>query len=106
MAMRFPLTDLLDEQESYNFLLKTLHPDGLTCKHDHVLPSNQKPQDRSRDPLFDYRCRKCGNVFNILTNTAWQGSHYGMRTIVLAIRGFTQPIFDTPIRSTRYGYKE
>lgn len=29
MAMRFPLTDLLDEQESYNFLLKTLHPDGM-----------------------------------------------------------------------------
>ncbi len=29
--MRFPITDLLDEQECYDFLLRTLHPDGLKC---------------------------------------------------------------------------
>ena len=90
MAMRFPLTELLDEQESYNFLLKTLHPDGLKCKHDHPLPPGQKPQDRSRDPIFDYRCRICGNVFNIFTNTAWQGTHYDCPTIVLVMRGIAQ----------------
>jgi len=37
MAIRFSLTDLLDEQESYNFLLKTLHPDGLECKRGHAV---------------------------------------------------------------------
>lgn len=90
MAMRFPLTDLLDEQESYNFLLKTLHPDGLKCKHGHPLPPDQKPHDRSRAPILAYRCRICGNVFNILTDTVWQGTHYDCRTIVLVMRGVAQ----------------
>lgn len=61
MAIRFSLTELLDEQESYNFLLKTLHPDGLKCKHGHPLPPDQQPHDRRRDPICDYRCRICGN---------------------------------------------
>ena len=90
MAMRFPLTELLDEQESYNFLLKTLHPDGLKCKHGHPLPPDQKPHDRNRDPIFDYLCRICGNVFNIFTNTTWQGTHYDCPTIVLVMRGIAQ----------------
>jgi transposase len=95
MAMRFPLTELLDEQECYNFLLKTLHPAGLTCKHGHPLPPDQKPHDRSRDPIFAYRCRICGNVFNIFTNTGWQGSQYDCRMIVLVMRGIAQ---GTPTR--------
>lgn len=90
MAMRFPLTELLDEQESYNYLLKTLHPDGLRCKHGHALPVDQKPHDRRRDPIFDYRCRICGNVFNIFTGTVWQGTHYDCRKIVLVMRGVVQ----------------
>jgi len=90
MAMRFPLTDLLDEQESYNFLLKTLYADGLKCKQSHALPPDQKPHDRRRDPIFDYRCRMCHNVFNIFTDTVWQGTHYDCRTIVLVMRGIAQ----------------
>ena len=90
MAIRFPLTELLDEQESYNFLLKTLHPDGLKCKHGHALPPDQKPHDRRRAPIFDYRCRICGNVFNIFTTTVWQGTQYDCRKIVLIMRGVAQ----------------
>ena len=92
MAIRFPITDLLDEQESYNFLLKTLHPTGLECKHGHPLPPDQKPHDRSRHPVVAYRCRVCGNVFNIFTNTAWQDTHYDCPTIALVMRGFVQGV--------------
>ena len=90
MVMRFPLTDLLDEQESYNFLLKTLHPDGLKCKDGHALPPDQKPHDRRRAPIVEYRCRICGNVFNIFTDTVWQGTQYDCREIVLIMRGVAQ----------------
>ncbi len=90
MAMRFPLTDLLNELECYTFLLNTLHPDGLACRHGHSLPADQKPHDRSRDPIFDYRCRTCGDVFNIFTATVWQGTHADCRMIVLLLRGFAQ----------------
>ena len=92
MSMRFPLTDLLNEQECYTFLLHTLHPAGLRCRHGHPLPPDQKPHDRSRDPLFDYRCRLCGDVFNLFTATIWQGTHYNCRTIVLVMRGVVQGV--------------
>lgn len=95
MAIRFSLTELLDAQESYNFLLKTLHPDGLKCKHGHPLPPDQQPHDRRRDPIVDYRCRICGNIFNLLTGTIWQGTHYDCRKIVLIMRGVVQ---GTPTR--------
>jgi transposase-like protein len=88
--IRFPLSDLLDEQECYDYLLRTLHPAGLHCRHGHPLPSGQAPHDRSRAPIFDYRCRVCGNVFNLFTATVWEGTHYSCRTIVLIMRGFVQ----------------
>lgn len=91
--MRFPLTDLLDEQECYNYLLHTLHPDGLKCPSCGTpLPPDQTPHDRSRDPIFDYRCRVCGAVFNLFTGTIWSGTHYDCKTIVLVMRGFVQGI--------------
>jgi len=91
--MRFPLTDLLDEQECYNYLLHTLHPDGLKCPSCGTpLPPDQTPHDRSRDPIFDYRCRVCGAVFNLFTGTIWSGTYYDCKTIVLVMRGFVQGI--------------
>ncbi len=90
MAMRFPLTDLLDEQESYNFLLKTFHPDGLKCRCGQPLPPDQRPHDCKREPIFKYRCRICGCVFNIFTDTVWQGTQYDCRKIVLVMRGIAQ----------------
>jgi transposase-like protein len=40
--------------------------------------------------VVDYRCRVCGNVFNLFTNTMWDGTHYDCVTIVLVMRGFAQ----------------
>lgn len=88
--IQFPITNLLGQQECYDFLMEILHPDGLKCPCGHLLPPNQAPHDRSRDPIFDYRCRKCGKVFNIFTGTVWSGTHYTCRLVVLVMRGFTQ----------------
>jgi transposase-like protein len=90
LMIRFPITDLLDEQECYDYLVRTLHPEGLHCRNGHSLPPNQAPQDRSRAPICDYRCRVCGNVFNLFTDTVWAGTHYDCVTIVLVMRGFAQ----------------
>ena len=88
--MRFPITDLLSEQESYRFLLKVLHPNGLCCSHGHSLPASQCPHMRDRAPVVDYRCRECGSVFNVFSNTIWGGTHYSCPQIVLILRGFVQ----------------
>jgi transposase-like protein len=86
----FPINDLMSEQASYDFLLKVLHPDGLQCPQGHPLPSDQAPHDRHRDPLFDYRCRQCGAVYNIFSGTIWAKSRYRCSTIILIMRGIAQ----------------
>lgn len=89
--IRFPISDLLKPEECYDYLRHILYPQGLLqCKNGHLLPRDQAPHTRSRAPLVDYRCRVCGNVFNLLTGSVWEGTHYDCTTIVLVMRGFVQ----------------
>lgn len=90
--MRFPITELLSEQECYDFLLHTLHSDGMKCPNGHLLPENQAPHDVSRAPIVDYRCRTCGCVYNLFTGTVWSGTHYNCATILLMMRGVSQGV--------------
>lgn len=90
--IRFPLTDVLNQQECYNFLLDILHPQGLCCPYGHFLPAGQCPPMWDRAPILDYRCRECGTVFNVFTGTVWTGTHYSCAKIILILRGFTQGI--------------
>ena len=46
--IRFPISDLLDPQECYEYLVCVLHPNGLHCKAGHPLPPDQAPHDRER----------------------------------------------------------
>ena len=88
----FPIDELLDEQSCYDFLLRTLHPDGLHCPNGHRLPPDQAPHDRHRAPILDYRCRECGAVYNLFTHTIWSKSRYSCRQIVLILRGIAQGV--------------
>jgi len=88
--MRFPIQDLLDQKECYQYLLDILHPDGLACPQGHPLPADQAPHDRQRAPIVKYRCRECGAVYNIFTGTILRGIHYDSCTIVLMLRGFAK----------------
>jgi hypothetical protein len=45
--IRFSISDLLDPQECYDYLLRVLHPNGLQCKAGHPLSADQAPHDRS-----------------------------------------------------------
>jgi transposase-like protein len=90
--MQFPLNTLLDEQACYAFLLQILHPGGLACPYGHLLPPDQAPHDRHRTPIMDYRCRSCGTVFNLFTNSLFSKTRYRCSTIVLILRGIAQGI--------------
>ena len=86
----FPINELLSKEECYQYLKRSLHPEGLSCPNGHELPSDQAPHDRRRAPIVDYRCRECGSVFNIFTNTVWSKTHYDPSTIVMLLRGFAK----------------
>ncbi|HLF27984.1 MAG TPA: hypothetical protein VJG32_16745 [Anaerolineae bacterium] len=88
----FRIQELMDEQACYQYLLEMLHPQGLRCPHGHALPAGQAPHDAHRAPILDYRCRTCGAVFNIFTNTLWSKSRYSCATIVLILRGIARGV--------------
>jgi transposase-like protein len=90
--MTFPIQELMDEQKCYDYLLHILHPQGLHCPAGHALRPGQKPHDRHRAPILDYRCPVCGCVFNAFTHTVWQGSRYTCVQMVLILRGIAQGV--------------
>jgi transposase-like protein len=88
----WPITDLLDEQACYADRVDGLHPDGLHCPRGHRLPSDQAPHDRHRAPIYDYRCRPCGAVFQLFTGPLFAKTHYSCRLLVLIRRGIAQGV--------------
>jgi transposase-like protein len=87
--MDFPIRELMDTDACYQFLVDTLHPDGLhcpTCRRNDTLSIH----DRHRPPVFDYRCRHCGVVFNAYTGTPLQKTHRSPIQLVLILRGICQ----------------
>ncbi len=51
MAIRFPLTDLLNEQACYDHWLDTRPPESF-------LPCEQKPHDSRRAPIVKYQAKR------------------------------------------------
>ena len=86
----FPLDGLLDEQACYDWLVEVLHPQDLACPHGHPLPCGQKPHDRHRAPVMDYRCRACGAVYNLFTGTLLKGIRWPCSTVILMLKGFAE----------------
>jgi len=89
MAIDFPITPLMDEQASYDYLLNVLHPGGLIC------PGCGSADDfgvhrRHRAPVLDYQCRRCRRVFNAFTLTALHKTCRRPSELVLILRGFAQ----------------
>lgn len=85
--MKFSIENLLDEQECYDFLVETLHPDGLKCPDCDRSVTHSRVHSYRREPILYYRC-ECGRVYNAFTETHWQGTHYSCTTIVQILRGF------------------
>jgi transposase-like protein len=88
--LRWPLTDVLDDQACYEWLRQQLQPHGLQCPHGHPLPADQAPHDRHRAPVVDYRCRQCGAVFNLFTGTLFAKTRYPCTILLQILRGIAQ----------------
>ncbi len=86
--MDFPIADLLDEGACYAYLVRLIHPRGLTCPR--CGSGDLRVHRRTRDPVVDYRCPHCKRVFNAFTRTAFHKMQYRPSRLVLILRGLPQ----------------
>jgi hypothetical protein len=102
----FSINDFQDEQACHDALLATLHPNSLKGPNGHPLPEGQAPHDRRRPPIYDCRCRECGAIYNLFTDTLLAGSHYPCSTWLLLLKGIAQgtPTFHLA-RETKVSYR-
>jgi transposase-like protein len=83
--MDFPIGELLDESACYDWLVRLIHPRGLTCPR--CGSDDLRVHRRTRDPVVDYRCPGCKRVFNAFTHTAFHKTQYRPSEIALVLRG-------------------
>lgn len=86
----FSIKKFMSIEICYNFLLDLLHPNGLHCPCGEELSCSQRPHKYRKNKLKCYKCRICGKVYNVFTDTIFSGIHYDCITIVLMLRGFLQ----------------
>ena len=89
--MDFPITQLMDEDACYRYLLEVLHADGLACPRCGGR-DGLKVHRRHRAPVLDYRCSACKRVFNAFTGTAFHKTHRRPSEVVLILRGIAQGV--------------
>jgi transposase-like protein len=95
--IRFPCTELRDEVECYQHLLRAGHPPGLPCPQGHWLPPAQALHKRERGAVVSYRCCTCKAAFKLLTGTRFSGTHYSCRVLILFVRGVLQRVATQPL---------
>ena len=85
--MIFPITDLLDEQESIKWVEKYFHPKKLRCPGCGATTRQARPFRTHKRGFVDYRCQKCQRSYNLYTATIFAGSNLEPRRVVLLLRG-------------------
>jgi hypothetical protein len=87
--LAFPISELMDEQGCYSWLVNILHPKGLCCDRCRRPMAEASIHRRDRAPVLYYRCI-CGRVYNAFAGTVWQGTQRPCSQIVTLLQGFAQ----------------
>ena len=86
MGMIFPITELLDDEQSKQWLLEHFHPEGLQCpKCGSTKPRVFRETETSR--LTVYRCLRCEGIYNLYSGTLFEKKHLRPSQVVLLLRG-------------------
>jgi len=87
----FPMTNLMDEKECDDYLVKVLHPQGRCCPACGTPVEHAKVHRHDRAPRLSFRC-SCGRIDNAFAGTLWQGTHHRCSTIVRILQGIVQGV--------------
>ena|SRR5580765_6943888 len=85
--MIFPITDLLDEVSSSQWITQYFHPQGFGCPDCKRGIEHGRVFRHSKRGLVDYRCKHCDRVYNLYSGTVFVGCGLSARQTVLLLRG-------------------
>jgi transposase-like protein len=85
--MIFPITDLLDDQESLGWVEKYFHPHGLRGPGCGATTQQAREFRTHKRGFGDYRCHNCQRTYNLYTGSIFAGSNLDPRRVVLLVRG-------------------
>jgi transposase-like protein len=90
-VIEFPITDLLDGQSSYEWLLAHFHPEGLACPHCGAAWSEAREfRWTKKSQVPDYRCGQCDKTYNVYSQTVFEGRHFTPEQAVMVVRGIVK----------------
>jgi len=86
--MDFPITDLMSDQASTEWILEHFHPAGLRCSHCQAAWAEASEFRRTKkSELWVYRCRRCKGIYNLYSGTVFEARHLRPAQVVLFVRG-------------------
>ena len=89
--MDFPIKELMDREACLQWIEAYFHPEGLKCPHcEAKLEQAYWFRKTIRSDLDVYRCQVCKGIYNLYSNTVFEGRHFTPEQTVLFIRGVCQ----------------
>jgi transposase-like protein len=86
--MDFPITDLMSEQASEEWVMEYFHPTGVRCPHCGAAWARAfEFRTTRKSQLTVYRCRECSGIYNLYSGTVFEGRHLRPPQVVLLVRG-------------------
>ena len=86
--MDFPIVELIDDELSTAWLLKHFHPNGLSCPHCGAsLTQGREFRQTEKSQLTVYRCGGCQGIYNLYSQTVFEGRYFRPAQAVLLLRG-------------------
>jgi len=86
--MDFPITDLMSEKASEEWIMEHFHPTGVRCPHcGAVWAKAFEFRTTRKSQLTVYRCRACRGIYNLYSGTIFEARHLRPAQVVLLVRG-------------------
>lgn len=86
--MDFPISDLMSEKASEEWIMEHFHPSGVRCPHCGAgWAAGKEFRSTRKSQLTVYRCRACSGIYTLYSGTIFAGRHLRPSEVVLLVRG-------------------
>lgn len=86
--MDFPISDLMSEKASEEWIMEYFHPTGIRCPHCGAAWAKAfEFRTTRKSQLTVYRCRVCRGIYNLYSGTIFEARQLRPSQVVLLVRG-------------------